>query len=65
MFFKVVTKLGHGKFIEYLVGKYAFVEELLKKMDTNAVVGYPKDSLNVFHSFPLMEHVFVSPGMLV
>lgn len=34
-------------------------------MDTGAIVGYPKDSLNAFHSFPIMESIFVNPGTMI
>lgn len=65
LFFKVIRKIGHTKFIEYLRQKFPFIEELHQKLDTSAIVGYPKDSLNAFHSFPIMESIFVNPGTMV
>jgi len=54
LFFRVIKKLGHSKFIEFLKQKYEFIDELHKKTDSNGVIGYPKDALNVFHSLAVM-----------
>ena len=53
LFFRVIKKLGHTKFIQFLREKYVFIDDLHKKMDTNGVIGYPKDSMNVYHSMPI------------
>ncbi len=53
LFFRVLKKLGHTKFIEFLREKYEFIDDLHKKMDSNGVIGYPKDSLNVYQSLPI------------
>lgn len=54
LFFKIIKKIGHIRFVDYLRQKYPFIEELHRKLDPGAIVGYPKDSLSSFHTFPIM-----------
>lgn len=65
LFFKIIKKIGHIRFIDYLRQKYPFIEELHRKLDPAAIVGYPKDSLGAFHTLPIMESIFVNPGTMV
>jgi hypothetical protein len=62
LFFKIIKKLGHTKFIKFLMEKHQWIEQLLKKVDPLAIIGHPKDTLSPFHSLSIMEHIYLNPG---
>jgi hypothetical protein len=64
LFFRVIRKLGKGKFADFLAEKSPWVREITSKVTEKSLVGYQKESVKPFNPLEITDVFVVDSGKI-
>lgn len=62
LFFRIIRKLGKGKFADFLTEKSAWIRDITGKVTEKSLIGYQKDSVKPFNPLEISDTFVVDSG---
>jgi hypothetical protein len=62
LFFRIIRKIGKGKFADFLIEKSQWIREVSSKVTDKSLIGYQKDSVKPFNPLEISDVFIVDSG---
>lgn len=62
LFFRIIRKLGKGRFADFLADKSEWVREITGKVNDKSLIGYQKESVKPFNPLDITDTFVVGSG---
>jgi hypothetical protein len=62
LFFRIIRKLGKGKFVDFLTEKSQWVRDITSKVTEKSLIGYQKESVKPFNPLEIADTFVVDSG---
>ncbi len=64
LFFRVLRKIGRGKFVDFLISKSPWVAQITEKIKEKSVVGFNKSNVDPFNNLNIGEKIVIERGKI-